>query len=106
MKLPHPIRLLAVIALFPFVSCQQGEETASEPEQEPSTASEPQPVADGDGAFVGLPLKEAESLAEDRELPHRVVKVDGESKPVTMDYRPDRLNFTIEKGVVVSVSRG
>lgn len=61
---------------------------------------------DSDSAFIGLTEKEGEALAKDRKLTHRVVKVDGEHRPATRDYRPDRVNFEIEQGRIVRTSRG
>jgi hypothetical protein len=39
-------------------------------------------------------------------LSYRVVKRDGVSYPVTMDYNESRLNFTISRGRVIAVTRG
>ena len=39
-------------------------------------------------------------------LPYRVVRRDGVSYPVTMDYNESRLNFTISRGRVIAVTRG
>ncbi len=57
-------------------------------------------------SFVGLTLEAAEAKAKAADLPHRVVKRDGEDLPVTRDYRPERLNFTVEKGTVTGVTNG
>ena len=56
--------------------------------------------------FIGLPLKEAQELADKHSLLHRVVMVDGVPRPATQDYRPERLNFAVIKGVVTEVSKG
>lgn len=37
---------------------------------------------------------------------YRVVMSDGESFPMTMDYRLDRLNLTLENGIVVDATWG
>ncbi len=37
---------------------------------------------------------------------YRVVARDGENFPVTLDYRPTRINLTINKGVVADVNVG
>lgn len=50
--------------------------------------------------YVGLNESEAVELAEERDRPHRVVHRDGEDLPVTMDLRPERINFWVEDGVV------
>lgn len=59
-----------------------------------------------DGDFVGLTVEEGEAMAKERKLVHRIVSVDGDVRPVTMDYRPDRINFTVEIGKIVKVTRG
>ena len=59
-----------------------------------------------DSDFVNLKYEEAVTLAKKRKLKYRIVSKDGRSLPVTMDHRPDRLNFTIVKGVVTAVRRG
>lgn len=56
--------------------------------------------------YLGLTLGEAENLARREKRSTRVVRIDGEWMPVTMDYRPDRLNFSIDGGVVTDVSAG
>jgi hypothetical protein len=37
---------------------------------------------------------------------YRVIMIDGESLPVTMDYRTDRINLTLQDGIVVDASWG
>lgn len=61
---------------------------------------------DSDAAFTGLSQAEGEALAKERKLISRVVMVDGQPKPATRDYRPDRVNFEIEQGRIVRTSRG
>lgn len=56
--------------------------------------------------FVGLVLAEAQALAEKHAIPHRVVMVDGKSRPVTRDLRPDRINFTVVEGKVTAATKG
>ncbi|MDF1861974.1 MAG: hypothetical protein P1U87_17280 [Verrucomicrobiales bacterium] len=72
------------------------------PEKSMKNASDPE----SDQTFIGLPLKEAEEKAEKSGLRHRVVLVDGQPRPATRDYRPDRVNFEVENGKIVKVSRG
>lgn len=40
------------------------------------------------------------------QVTYRIVKRDGESFPVTMDYRMDRINLEIENGIITSASVG
>jgi hypothetical protein len=42
----------------------------------------------------------AAELAEEKWDIFRVVNIDGEPQPVTMDYRPGRINASIVDGVV------
>lgn len=56
--------------------------------------------------FVGMRISAAEKLADRHRIKHRTVAVDGKIRPVTMDYRPDRINFTVENGVVTRVTNG
>lgn len=51
---------------------------------------------------IGLSVEEAEKLAEANGYSTRIVREDGESFIVHMDLRTRRLNFQVEKGVVVS----
>lgn len=53
-------------------------------------------------AFVGMTVMEATTYAATLNVPFRVVMEDGESRPVTADLRPGRINATVEAGVVVS----
>lgn len=97
--------LFPVAISLAIASCQQPDpDSGSAPKEAPAEAETGE--AGGDAEFVGLTLEEAEALAEKRELPHRVVMVDGEPRPATKDYRPNRLNFELEGGKVVKVTRG
>ena len=61
---------------------------------------------DNDSDYIGLSLAAAETLAQDRDLQSRIVMTDGVSHMVTMDFRVDRVNFTIRDGKVEEVTRG
>ncbi len=54
------------------------------------------------GDYVGLTEGEAEVLAIQNNVPFRVVVLDGEPQMVTEDFRPGRINATVEAGVVTS----
>jgi len=56
--------------------------------------------------FVGLTIEKAQKLATKHKIRHRIIMRDGKSLPVTRDMRPDRLNFTVNKGVVTKVTKG
>ncbi len=56
-------------------------------------------------------MTEAEAIAtiegvSSEQLTYRVTRRDGESYPMTMDYRLDRINLEIDKGVVTKSSIG
>lgn len=61
---------------------------------------------DQDSDFIGLNLKAAEALAGNRGVAHRVISVNGKGQLHTMDYRPNRINFWLEKRKVVKATRG
>lgn len=56
--------------------------------------------------FVGLEIEKAEALAEKHKLKNRIIMIDGKPQPATRDHRPERLNFTIEKGRITKVTKG
>ena len=56
--------------------------------------------------FVGLTEDEATSLANENGLDNRIVRVDDEFFAVTRDFRPSRLNFEIDDGIVTVVTLG
>ncbi len=56
--------------------------------------------------LLGRRLERVQAAATTAEVPHRVVEVDGESRPVTMDYRPERLNFKVRGGRITDVTKG
>ena len=60
----------------------------------------------GDDRFIGMARADAEALAEKESVPFRVVSVDGKVGMVTMDHRPERLNFTVVDGKITKVTRG
>lgn len=53
-----------------------------------------------------LPEAEAGARAEESGYSWRVGEIDGEPQAVTMDYREDRLTFTVENGLVVDAVWG
>ncbi|MDF1656502.1 MAG: hypothetical protein P1U58_02750 [Verrucomicrobiales bacterium] len=59
-----------------------------------------------DQDMIGLSLSEAEKLAVKRGLLYRVTMLDGKPQPATRDRRENRVNFVVEAGKVLGVSRG
>ena len=91
---------LALLACQPKHSPENDHKSSNAAEKQPSSAV---PTPD---SFIGLTLEAAAEKATKADLPHRVVNRDGEDLPVTRDYRPERLNFTVEKGIIKSVTNG
>lgn len=54
--------------------------------------------------LIGLTEEEAVGVAADNDISFRVVERDGESLPVTMDYRPGRINAVVEGDAVIEYS--
>ncbi|MDF1851870.1 MAG: hypothetical protein P1U85_13610 [Verrucomicrobiales bacterium] len=99
------------VSLFFLSACTVEEEPPASPDPGEETTEVPAetetPVSESkDNDFLGLSLEEAEALAEKRGMPHRVISVDGEARPASADYRPDRVSFEIEDGKVTKVDRG
>ena len=90
--------------VFCCLGCQSelGEEAS--PKDEGEVVAKPAVEKDEDG--IGMSETEAAALAKERGLVSRGVSVDGEARPVTMDYLLNRIYFTIEIGKVVKVNRG
>jgi hypothetical protein len=55
-------------------------------------------------AIIGMTIAEAEVYAEANGVPFRIGSVDGELRPVTLDYRPGRITASVVDGVVTSYS--
>lgn len=54
-------------------------------------------------AIVGMPIAEAEAVAEDDGCSVRVVERDGEGLASTLDFRSDRVNVAVEDGSVTEI---
>jgi len=55
-------------------------------------------------AIIGMTVAEAEAYAAANEVPFRIGSVDGEARPVTMDYRPGRITADVVDDVVTDYS--
>lgn len=95
------------LALFVILlsSCQEKSTDATPAPPAPPVVDKGENVA-SDDAFIGQTAAAAAALAKERKLVSRIISVDGQPRPATKDYRPDRVNFEIEQGKVVKVSRG
>lgn len=92
---------VAAAFLLP-VACREKGTSPDAAELPPAKGETPE----SDKAFIGLTEAEGAALAKERKLSSRVLSIDGQPRPATMDYRIDRVNFEIEKGRIAKVSRG
>jgi DNA polymerase II large subunit len=84
----------------PTTEVEQGAEDANV-DQDTDT----EPVAEETNSdYVGMSVADAQAKAEAEDTLFRVVMEDGESLPTTKDYRPGRINATVESGVVTEYS--
>lgn len=56
--------------------------------------------------YVGKTLDEATKYAEEGGFEVRVVEVDGQSKMLTMEVKPNRINFIVRGGYITSAYGG
>ena len=60
----------------------------------------------GDARYLGMEKGDAAAFAKKEGSPSRIVSEDGKTGMMTMDYRPERLNFTVVDGKITKVTRG
>jgi len=51
--------------------------------------------------LIGLTYLRAQIILEAEKIPYRVVRVDGVVRIVTRDYKPDRVNLTLDNNKVI-----
>jgi hypothetical protein len=109
------IAAAAVAAAIGLAACGGGADTSAGAPAAPAPA---EPSVDAGGAdgtvlagdvldadeFVGLPLDQASSWAEERGLQWRVGREDGVDLPVTADFVSGRVTFTVEGSVVTAAT--
>ncbi len=72
-----------------------------------AAATDEERTAGGDrssAGYVGLTIDEAGDRAKRQGRAWRVIRLDGEDQAITADYQEDRLNFTVEAGVVTAAA--
>lgn len=87
------LMLRIVDLLQQVISLLSGETTLPPAEPDPTPSAE---------AMIGMTIDEAEFYANANNIMFRVVEIDGEQQLVTEDYRPGRINASVENDVVVS----
>lgn len=98
MKKYASLSFLVAIAIS-LSACSNSQDTFKAPVAVPDKTT-----TVSDETYEGLTVEMAESMAAEKEVPFRVVMQDGEPLPATMDYRPGRINATVENGFVTSVA--
>lgn len=92
------------------VSTSASEEQESSPAQEEGAVmneiSPEQVTFAADLVAQGVDEATAAAQIEAAGYTYRVVMIDGESFPMTMDYRLDRINLSLENGIVVDATWG
>ena len=93
--------LLAIYFILLFAGCDSSD-------NDRINASDPAPEGEEetDADYLGLTHQQAETRAFRRNQAFRYSIIDGESQPLTLDFNPDRLNFTSERGVIIGITRG
>lgn len=107
MKIRIPLSCLA--AGLSLAACKPESNPAPKPEAAvPAPAESTAAAADPEkpDSYIGLDEKAAGDRADKANIKWRVTEVDGQPRPATMDYRPDRLNFAIKDGKVIRVTQG
>jgi hypothetical protein len=109
------IAAVAVAGAFGLAACGG----TDQPSASPSAPAAPAPVVVDGGAaggtapaghvvvgtdFVGMPLDQASSWAEELGRQWRVGREDGVDLPVTADLVPGRVTFSIDDGVVTAAT--
>ncbi len=100
---------VALLTSALLVFCQTKAD-ADAPRRVEVRAAEPSIAAEIDvtkpDTLIGQPLEKVQAACDAAEVAHRVVEVDGVSRPVTRDYRRERLNFKVADGKITAVTKG
>ncbi len=93
------LAVAAILASLSFasISCQQ-------PKKAETVAKDDNP-ANAD-SYIGMTLADASARADKAKIAWRVIEEDGQFRPVTMDHRPDRINFVVAGGKIIRVTKG
>lgn len=85
------------------MSCTQTQNTSKSCDKDPTQEKcVTDKVVIKDTDYKGLTEENAEKLAESQDISFRVVMRDGESLPMTLDYRPGRINAEVNAGIVAN----
>ena len=59
-----------------------------------------------DAELIGMDVSDAIDMLDEAGTRHRIEYEDGQSFMLTMDFRMDRVNLSIENGKVIKTRRG
>lgn len=114
-RLSRPGRVVALVTLVGLVAlgaCGGDDDTTvaddtSGAAGDTAATSATSPVTGaGLDAYIGLTVEAAGAKADEEGRPWRIVEEDGQPLVVTQDFVPERLNFTVDDGVVTGVTTG
>jgi hypothetical protein len=98
--------MAGVLAALMVVAVACGDDDGGGSEDISSSTAATVPTPPELEEFVGLTVDDAGALADEEGRPWRIIEEDGEPLAVTQDFNPDRVNFVVVSGEVVSVSTG
>ena len=104
MKFQKPAFLSLRLRVFLYLFCAALSSCAPDPSPGRTIPRPPQTMPSQD--YLGLSKEEASAKATAARLRSRVIRIDDQHAKVTKDHRPERLNFEIESGKVVRVTKG
>ena len=106
MKPTSTIIAALALSIGALAAANEKKKEPEKKEPEKPAPAKPAPDVTKPETLIGLTHKEAKSLADKAKIPNRVIKLDGKDLPTTMDFLENRLNFTVEKGIVTAVKKG
>lgn len=98
--------LMVASVSFGVIGCSGDSETSPSADQTTEIESGPSEEFRLNLIADSLTEQEAGARVEQAGFTWRVGEIDGEPQAVTMDYREDRLTFTVENGIVTDASWG
>ena len=97
---------LLLLTLACLASCQTNEKQPADDKPAGVQAVKSEIDVSKPESLVGQSLDQVQAACDARVIPHRVVELDGEPRPATKDYRPERLNFRVKDGLITAVTNG
>jgi hypothetical protein len=93
---------VCVLVLFSILitSCTQTENISKNCDEDPSQENCIKNKNTENVDYKGLTEVDAEKLAKTQDVTFRVITRDGENLPVTLDYRPGRINAEVTGSIV------